>query len=88
MTTERIIEIFNDYDRISGLLLRGNNEDDSLFNSETVEAMNGINVILHKYQKIEEIVNNTFQNIAKEDERYAYEWLGDIKEVIEDGKID
>lgn len=40
---------------------------------------------MRKYQKIEKIVNNTFQNIAKEDERYAYEWLGDIKEVLEDG---
>ena len=40
--------------------------------------------VMRKYQKIEKIVNNTFQNIAKEDERYAYEWLGDIKEVLED----
>ena len=39
--------------------------------------------IAHKYQKIKKIVNNTFQNIAKEDERYAYEWLGDIKEVLD-----
>lgn len=43
---------------------------------------------MRKYQKIEKIVNNTFQNIAKEDERYAYEWLGDIKEVLEDGNDD
>lgn len=44
--------------------------------------------LLNKYQKIEEIVNNTFQNITKEDERYAYEWLGNIKEVIEDENDD
>lgn len=58
MTTERTIEIFNDYDRISGKLIRGNSEDDDLFNSETVEAINSINVILHKYQKIERIIQN------------------------------
>ena len=56
MTIERIIEIFNEHDRISGILLCGNSEDDSLFNSETVEAMNNINVILRKYQKIQEII--------------------------------
>ena len=39
MTTERTIEIFNDYDRISGKLIRGNSEDDNLFNSETVDLI-------------------------------------------------
>lgn len=57
MTIERIIEIFNDHDRISGILLYGNSEDDSLFNSETIETMNNINVILHKYQEIQSVYN-------------------------------
>lgn len=43
---------------------------------------------MSKYQKIEGIVNSLFSNIAKEDERYALEYLGKIKEVLEDGKID
>ena len=55
MTIKKIIEIYNDLDRISGILLKGNSEEDTKYNSETIEAMNSINVILHKYQKIQEI---------------------------------
>lgn len=82
MTTDRIIEIFNDYDRISGTLIRGNSEDDSLFNSETVEAMNSISVILHKYQKIEQILDD-WENSGEEDDPINI--IDNIGEVIEDG---
>jgi hypothetical protein len=44
MTTKRIIEIFNDYDRISGVILRGNSEEETKFNCETIEALQSINV--------------------------------------------
>jgi hypothetical protein len=83
MTTERTIEIFNDLDRISGLLLRGNNEDDSLFNSETIEAMNNINVILHKYQQIQEIVNHWNNTGGSAEESDILDYIG---EVLKDGK--
>lgn len=49
-----------------------------------IESLENAVAIMRRYQKIEQILNNTFQNIAKEDERYAYEWLGDIRKVLED----
>lgn len=79
MTTERIIEIYNDHDRISGLLLRGNSEEEAKFNCETIEAMNNIYVILHKYQQIEQILDDC--------DLEAWEVLEIIKEVVKDGKI-
>ena len=88
MTTERTIEIFNDYDRISGKLIRGNSEDDSLFNLETVEAMNSINVILHKYQKIEKIVEEWDKDLIDYEGHYGEDYMEKIQGVLEDGKID
>ena len=58
-------------------------EDIPIYDTD-VEAIKMAVSTMRKYQKIEKIVNNTFQNIAKEDERYAYEWLGGVKEVLED----
>ena len=73
MTTERTLEIFNDYDRINCILLKGNDEGDTKFNSETIEAMNNIQIILRKYQKIEQII---------EEDRYGKPILKTINEII------
>ncbi len=43
---------------------------------------------MHKYQKIEQIVTNILNNTVKEDERYVYDYLGGIIEVVEDGNVD
>lgn len=59
MSIEKIIEIYNELDRISGIILRGNTEEDTKYNIETIEALQSINVILHKYQKIQEIVESS-----------------------------
>lgn len=58
MPIKKIIEIYNDLDRIGGIILRGNSEEETKYNCETIEALQSINVILHKYQKIEEIVED------------------------------
>lgn len=80
MTIERIIEIYNEFDRIGGILIRGNSEEDTKFNSETIEALQSINVILRKYQKIVQIIENV-------DKRYyGYSTMMDyLHEVVEDG---
>ena len=79
MTIERIIEIYNEPGRISGTLIRGNSEEDTKYNSETIEALQSINVILRKYQKIEKIVKNTQQLCS-----YGSAFI-DIRGVVEDG---
>lgn len=56
MTVQKIIEIYNEPDRIGGTFLKGNSEEDTKYNFETIEALQSINVILHKYQKIQTIV--------------------------------
>ena len=56
MSIERIIEIYNEPGRIVGTLIRGNSEEDTKYNFETIEALQSINVILRKYQKIEQIL--------------------------------
>jgi hypothetical protein len=78
MTTKRIIEIFNDYDRISGIILRGNSEEETKFNCETIEASQSINVILHKYQQIEQILDDC--------DLEAWEILEKVKDVVR-GKV-
>lgn len=76
MTIERIIEIYNEFDRIGGTLIRGNSEEDTKYNSETIEALQSINVILHKYQKIVNIV-------SLNDEEFKQCGLKELKEILE-----
>jgi len=84
MTIKKIIEIYNDYDRISGTLISGNSEEDTKYNFETIEAIQSINVILHKYQKIKEVVNNWHHDIEAKD----FECMAEIADVVEDGNDD
>ena len=60
ISIEKIIEIYNDHDRISGIILRGNSEEETKYNCETLEALQSINNILHKYQKIQKIVEDRY----------------------------
>ena len=88
MSIEKIIEIYNDYDRISGTLISGNSEEDTKYNFETIEAIQSINVILHKYQKIEQIMKSKKMdalNIGLLIPKDMACVLHEIKEVIEDG---
>lgn len=81
MTIEKIIEIYNELDRISGTLLKGNSEEDIKYNSETIEALQSINVILHKYQKIQEIIAKRPKDMISSNPT-----LRAISEVLEDGR--
>jgi hypothetical protein len=54
MTTEEALKIIKD-GRIVAITIRGNNEDETKFNQENIEALNVIVTTMHKYQKIEDI---------------------------------
>ncbi len=86
MTTEKVIEIFNDHDRISGIVLRSNSEEETKYNCETLEALQRINVILHKYQKIQEIIKQKDYDRFNSHNYYGYFLrVQDIRKVLEDG---
>lgn len=90
MTIEDYIKIIKNwlYKGTNGLTNTRLGYMEGWFHKTDKEAFETAINIMRKYQKIEHIVNSICSKTVKEDERYVYEYLGDIKEVIEDGKID
>lgn len=77
MTIEEVLKIIKD-GRIAAIIIRGNNEDETKFNQENIEALNVIVETMRKYQKIEQIMKKRYG-------RYHIEIVQEIKEVLEDG---
>lgn len=79
MTIDEVLKIVKD-GRIVAITIRGNNEDETKFNQENIEALNVIVETICKYQKIVQIMERTV-----DDGTSMYDTLQEIEEVIEDG---
>ena len=57
MTIDEVLKIIKD-GRIMPYIIKGNNKDDTEFNKANIEALNVVIATMHKYQKIQEIVEH------------------------------
>lgn len=96
MTIDEALKIIKD-GRIVATAIRGNNEDDTKFNTDNIEALHVIEDTMRKYQKIvPALVNydllNPIADVKTIEGEGIYINLSDLQDyiqrVLEDGKID